>query len=68
MEHYSGYSEDEILPVVGELAVLAMSMENSKFEAVKTKYAASKLLRVSRMPELKGQTIKRYATYASTNS
>jgi len=68
LEHYSGYSEDEILPVVGELAVLAMSMENSKFEAVKTKYAASKLLRVSRMPELKGQTIKRYATYASTNS
>jgi len=67
LEHYSGYSEDEILPIVGELASLAMSMEASKFEAVKIKYAASKLLKVSRMPELKGQTIRHYASYSSTN-
>lgn len=61
LEHYSGYSESYLLPIVSDLAKLVFSLETSKQQAVKTKYAASKFLKISRLPELKGPIIKRLA-------
>jgi cyclin B len=64
LEHYSGYCEEELLPVVGELASLAMSMEGSKYEAVKSKYSASKYLKVTRITELKASTLRHYSNHS----
>nr|P51987.1 RecName: Full=G2/mitotic-specific cyclin-B [Hydra viridissima]CAA62471.1 cyclin B [Hydra viridissima] len=59
--HYSGYTEDAILPTVSKLSVLTLSMDNSKYQAVKNKYAASKFLRISRIPQLKGHVLNKFA-------
>jgi len=67
LKYYSGYSESELLPVVGDMAALVLAMNDSKYEAVKQKYESSRLLRVSRMAGLRGATMKSYANYA-TNS
>lgn len=67
LRYYSGYSEQELLPIVGDMAALVLAMNESKYEAVKQKYESSRLLRVSRMAGLRGVTIKNYATHASTS-
>lgn len=65
LRYYSGYSEHDLLPIVGDMAALVITMNESKYEAVKQKYESSRLLRVSRMSGLRGPTIKNYATYAT---
>ena len=36
-------------------------MDTSKYQAVKNKYAASKFLRISRIPQLKGHVLSKFA-------
>ncbi|XP_057308632.1 G2/mitotic-specific cyclin-B-like [Hydractinia symbiolongicarpus] len=61
LQHYSGYSEEQILPTVTEMAALVLTVDTSRYQAVKTKYSATKFLKISRLPELKGPLIKHYA-------
>lgn len=65
--HYSGYSETELLPIVGDLAELMLSRNMEKYSAVRVKYESSRLLRISRLPALRGQLMKDFTNYA-TNS
>lgn len=61
LQHYSGYLEEQILPTVSEMAALVLTVDTSRYQAVKTKYSATKFLKISRLPELKGPLIKHYA-------
>lgn len=61
LEHYSGYTEEAILPVVAAMSSVILSTDASKYQAVKTKYSTSKFFRISRLPELKGTLIQEYA-------
>lgn len=66
LEHYSGYSEDYLLPTVSKMASFVLKSDASKYQAVKTKYAASKFMRISRLPELKGNAIKKVANLCNS--
>ncbi|XP_065672667.1 G2/mitotic-specific cyclin-B [Hydra vulgaris] len=61
LAHYSGYTEDEISSTVSKLSILTLSMDNSKYQAVKNKYSASKFLRISHIPQLKGHILSKFA-------
>jgi len=56
---YSGYTTEELLPLVGHLAsnLLAASAQNCKLEAVKIKYKSSKFLRASDLGDSQRETI-----------
>lgn len=45
MEHYSGYSEDEILPCADELADLLYRIKDSPYQATRKKYASGRFFR-----------------------
>jgi len=59
LAYYSGYSSQEVLPLVGHLAgnLLAAHSQNCKLDAVKTKYKSSKFLRASDLGDSKRETI-----------
>lgn len=60
LEHYSGYSEQDILPVVGDLAALVLSGETAKYDAVASKYRKLR----GHLLGPKVQTIKSYTCYS----
>jgi len=65
LHFYSEYSEKEILPLVGEMAALVLSLDSSKYQAVYTKYSSNKFLKISRLAEIKGETMKQLSTYCT---
>ncbi|CAL1297814.1 unnamed protein product [Larinioides sclopetarius] len=54
---YSGYSEDEILPIVKKLCKILKESETSKLQAIRVKYSSSKLFKVSTLPQLKSPLV-----------
>lgn len=62
LAHYSGYSEKEILPTVHRMSKLILTLDNSKYQAVKNKYSASKFMRISRLPDLTGSIVQEFAS------
>jgi len=62
LSHYSGYTESNILPVVCRMAKLVLTLDNSKYQAVKSKYSASKFMRISRLPDLTGSIVQDFAS------
>jgi len=63
LAHYSTYSEAAIFPIVCQMAklVLTINMEGSKYQAVKSKYAESKFMKISRYPVLVGPYMRELA-------
>jgi len=59
LAYYSGYSVEEIVPMVRHLAgnIVATHSQGSKLQAVRTKYRSSKFLRVSELGDSKHKTI-----------
>ncbi|BFY97698.1 hypothetical protein BsWGS_00738 [Bradybaena similaris] len=62
LQFYSFYSEDELLPLVQKLAQLVVKAESSKLVAVKTKYSASKFMKIAAIPQLKSKTLLEIAS------
>ena len=61
LHHYSKYSEDELQPIMQKMASLITKAGTGKLTAIKTKYAGSKFLRISSIPELKSQRVQELA-------
>nr|XP_020441254.1 G2/mitotic-specific cyclin-B2 isoform X2 [Monopterus albus] len=62
-QHYSTYDEAHLKPVMQHIAknVVTLNEGKTKFQAVKTKYSSSKLMKISLIPQLKSSTIKSMA-------
>ncbi|XP_060924500.1 G2/mitotic-specific cyclin-B2 [Limanda limanda] len=62
-QHYSTYDEVHLKPVMQHIAknVVSVNEGKTKFQAVKTKFSSSKLLKISLIPQLKSSTIKNLA-------
>ncbi|XP_034425046.1 G2/mitotic-specific cyclin-B2 [Hippoglossus hippoglossus] len=62
-QHYSTYDEAHLKPVMQHIAknVVTVNEGKTKFQAVKTKFSSSKLMKISLIPQLKSSTIKNMA-------
>ncbi|EPY83065.1 G2/mitotic-specific cyclin-B2 [Camelus ferus] len=63
-QYYTGYTENEVLEVMQHMAknVVKVNENLTKFIAVKNKYASSKLLKISTIPQLNAKAIKELAS------
>lgn len=61
LQHYSTYSESEVLPCVRKIASILIGMLTSKQQAVRNKYSSKKYLQVSKMEALHGKTVRSLA-------
>ncbi|ELW71345.1 G2/mitotic-specific cyclin-B2 [Tupaia chinensis] len=59
-QYYTGYTESEVTDVMQHMAknVVKVNENLTKFIAVKNKYASSKLLKISTIPQLNSKAIK----------
>uniref|UniRef100_G1N118 Cyclin B2 n=2 Tax=Meleagris gallopavo TaxID=9103 RepID=G1N118_MELGA len=59
-QYYTGYTEDSLVMTMQHMAknVVKVNENLTKYTAVKNKYASSKLLRISTIPQLNCNTIK----------
>ncbi|XP_076373646.1 G2/mitotic-specific cyclin-B-like isoform X2 [Tachypleus tridentatus] len=55
--YYSFYEEAQLLPVMKQFCILILKSEKAKLQAVRMKYASSKFMKISMIPELKSQYI-----------
>lgn len=59
LQHYSMYSEQDLLPCIQKMARLLGNMQTSKQQAVRSKYSSSKYLRVAKAEVLlKSQVVR----------
>uniref|UniRef100_A0A2K6G7H0 Cyclin B2 n=1 Tax=Propithecus coquereli TaxID=379532 RepID=A0A2K6G7H0_PROCO len=63
-QYYTGYTENEVLEVMQHMAknVVKVNENLTKFIAIKNKYASSKLLKISTIPQLNSKAIKDLAS------
>uniref|UniRef100_A0A8D2ASC6 Cyclin-like domain-containing protein n=1 Tax=Sciurus vulgaris TaxID=55149 RepID=A0A8D2ASC6_SCIVU len=63
-QYYTGYTENEVLEVMQHMAknVVKVNENLTKFTTIKNKYASSRLLKVSTIPQLNSKTIKDLAS------
>lgn len=61
LAHYSSYTESHLLPIVKKMALMVQKSSKSKYQAVRTKYASSKFMRISSIPELQSSQITELA-------
>ncbi|KAB0402763.1 hypothetical protein E2I00_001192, partial [Balaenoptera physalus] len=63
-QYYTGYTENEVLEVMQHMAknVVKVNEKLMKFIAIKNKYASSKLLKISTIPQLNSKTIQELAS------
>ncbi|MBN3314301.1 CCNB2 protein, partial [Atractosteus spatula] len=68
--HYAGYSEEHLKTIMQHLAKNVVRLNNglTKHTAIKNKYASSKLLRISTIPQLRSSTIQDMAAPLLENS
>jgi len=65
--HYSGYSFENLEPVVEKLCALVIKSETYKFQAVRKKYSVSKFYNISTIHHLKSTFINLFAKMALKN-
>nr|ACN54752.1 cyclin B [Scylla paramamosain] len=60
--YHSTYTEEQLMPVMCKMAaVVVKSHHNSKQQAVRQKYEATKFMKISKLPQLKSDTITKLA-------
>ena len=62
LEHYTTYTKADLLPCAAKMAKLVQNMPTAKQQAVRTKYASSKFMRVSKVDKLFSQELKTLAS------
>ncbi|XP_036296254.1 G2/mitotic-specific cyclin-B2 isoform X2 [Pipistrellus kuhlii] len=62
-QYYTGYTENDLLEVMQHMAknVVRVNENLTKFIAIKNKYASSKLLKISTIPQLNSKAVKELA-------
>ncbi|XP_059179808.1 G2/mitotic-specific cyclin-B2 isoform X2 [Centropristis striata] len=68
-QHYSTYDAAHLRPIMQHLAknVVMVNEGKSKFQAVKTKYSSSKVMKISLVPQLKSSIIKTMSSSLTDN-
>ncbi|XP_065498192.1 G2/mitotic-specific cyclin-B2 [Caloenas nicobarica] len=63
-QYYTGYTEDSLVMTMKHMAknVVKVNEKLTKYTAIKNKYASSKLLRISTIPQLRGGIIEDLAS------
>uniref|UniRef100_A0A8C8RSL1 Cyclin B2 n=1 Tax=Pelusios castaneus TaxID=367368 RepID=A0A8C8RSL1_9SAUR len=63
-QYYTGYAEDNLLLVMQHMAknVVRVNENLTKYTAIRNKYASSKLMRISTIPQLTSKTVKDLAS------
>ncbi|ELK05374.1 G2/mitotic-specific cyclin-B2 [Pteropus alecto] len=63
-QYYTGYTENEVLEVMQHMAknIVKVNENLTKFIAIKNKYASSKLLKISTLPQLNSKAIRELAS------
>ncbi|XP_029647094.1 G2/mitotic-specific cyclin-B [Octopus sinensis] len=61
LAYYSTYTKSELADIIRKLAKLVLKAETSKLTAIRTKYQGSKFFKISTIPELKGDAIRKVA-------
>jgi len=59
LQHYSSYSSSQIMPTVKKMASMLVKAENTKLQAVRTKYSSIKFMKVAVLPQMKGKMMSR---------
>ncbi|XP_033121875.1 G2/mitotic-specific cyclin-B-like [Anneissia japonica] len=59
--HYSTYTESYLMPIMKKIAAIVHKSPVSKYQAVRSKYASNKFLKISTLPELTSTTIQHLA-------
>ena len=67
LQHYSTYSESELMPCVKRMAKLISTMASSKQQAVRNKYSSSKFLRIAKEPRLSSSVVLELASGECTS-
>lgn len=67
LQHYSTYSESQIMPCVRKMAKLVTAMASSKQQAIRNKYSSSKFLRIAKEPRLSSSLVMELASGESTS-
>ncbi|CAL4186092.1 unnamed protein product [Meganyctiphanes norvegica] len=65
---YSTYSEDKLKPIVCKMAAIIVKSQNSKQQAVRSKYRSSKCMKISEIPQLKSRLVQTLANKAGLSS
>ena len=65
LQYYTSYCEADILPCVYKMAKLVQNMAKAKQQAVKNKYASSKLMRTSKCEGLFSEEMQKLASKAN---
>ncbi|KAM4707164.1 G2/mitotic-specific cyclin-B1-like [Discoglossus pictus] len=67
LQHYIGYTESSLVPVMNHIAknVVLVNKGLSKFMTVRSKYASSKQMRISCLPQLNSELLEGLAKAAS---
>ncbi|KAL1007263.1 hypothetical protein UPYG_G00084260 [Umbra pygmaea] len=62
-QHYSSYDENHLKPIMQHIAknVVSVNEGRTKLQAVKNKYASSKLMRISLLPQLNSAVVREMA-------
>lgn len=61
LSYYSTYTLEDLSETMKRIAKLVIKAETSKLTAVRTKYQSSKFYKISSIPDLKGEQIRRFA-------
>ncbi|XP_044837168.1 G2/mitotic-specific cyclin-B2 isoform X1 [Mauremys mutica] len=63
-QYYTGYAEDNLMLIMQHMAknVVRVNENLTKYTAIKNKYASSKLMRISTIPQLNSKTVKDLAS------
>nr|ACI46952.1 cyclin B [Penaeus vannamei] len=61
LTYYSRYTEEQLLPVMCKMASVVVKSSSAKQQAVRQKYKASKLMKISEIPQLKSKLINTLA-------
>uniref|UniRef100_A0A674KGD2 Cyclin B2 n=1 Tax=Terrapene triunguis TaxID=2587831 RepID=A0A674KGD2_9SAUR len=63
-QYYTGYAEDNLMLIVQHMAknVVRVNENLTKYTAIRNKYASSKLMRISTIPQLNSKTVKDLAS------
>ncbi|XP_014785257.1 G2/mitotic-specific cyclin-B [Octopus bimaculoides] len=61
LAYYSTYTKSDLADIIRKLAKLVLKAETSKLTAIRTKFQGSKFFKISTIPELKGDAIRKVA-------
>ncbi|KAG6939764.1 cyclin B2 [Chelydra serpentina] len=63
-QYYTGYAEDNLMLIMQHMAknVVRVNENLTKYTAIRNKYASSKLMRISTIPQLNSKTVKALAS------